>query len=76
MLHSPFTASVIPHQPAAHDQARAVMTRERLKEKLRAHGVLGWSDELSGWVQREEGLVRLATWENEGGSTDFPAGRR
>lgn len=47
------------------------MTWERLKEKLRAHGVPGWRDELPR-VPQEEDTAPLANWESEGGSTAAP----
>ncbi len=53
----------------------APMTWERLKEKLRAHGVQGWRDELPR-VPREEKTEQLANWESEGGSTAAPSARR
>lgn len=36
------------------------MTWQRLKDKLRAHGVKGWSDELSDSVSRRESADPLA----------------
>jgi hypothetical protein len=52
------------------------MTWNRLKEKLRAHGMPGWCEEFAGRPPREESTVQLATWEDEGGQTAaLPTGR-
>lgn len=51
------------------------MTWERLKEKLRAHGVSGWGDELPR-AKRGDRTAQLAEWENEGGSTAPPLTQR
>ena len=45
------------------------MTWSRLKEKLRAHGMPGWCDELPKHVPRNESGAQLAIWEGEGGRT-------
>ncbi len=50
------------------------MTWERLKDKLRAHGVPGWRDELPRAPQ-EENAALLANWESEGGRTAAPSAR-
>jgi hypothetical protein len=52
------------------------MTWSRLKEKLRAHGMPGWCDELSESAPRDESAVQLATWEGEGGRTAVSPARR
>ncbi len=53
------------------------MTWERLKEKLRAHGVPGWRDELPRVprVLKEDSTAQLANWESEGGRTEAPSAR-
>jgi hypothetical protein len=53
------------------------MTWERLKEKLRAHGVPGWRDELprAPRIPQEESTAQLANWESEGGSIAAPSVR-
>lgn len=51
------------------------MTWERLKDKLRAHGVPGWRDESSRAPQEEDAAL-LANWESEGGRTAAPSARR
>lgn len=43
------------------------MTWSRLKEKLRAHGMPGWCDELPECAPPDENTDQLATWEGEGG---------
>jgi hypothetical protein len=50
------------------------MTWERLKDKLRAHGVPGWCDE-SPRASQEENAALLANWESEGGRTAAPSAR-
>ena len=53
---------------AARRQRTSAMTWERLKDKLRAHGVPGWGDELPDPVSRNESAIQLGRWESEGGS--------
>ena len=53
----------------------APMTWQRLKEKLRAHGVPGWRDEALR-APKEESTAQLANWESEGGSTSAPSARK
>jgi hypothetical protein len=60
---------------AARGNPALAMTRERLKDKLRAHGVNGWHDELPDPVSRSESTDPLATWESEGGSRASPSMR-
>jgi hypothetical protein len=50
-------------------QETPTMTWNRLKEKLRAHGMPGRDDELPARAPREESTAQLATWEGEGGRT-------
>jgi hypothetical protein len=50
-------------------QETPAMTWNRLKEKLRAHGMPGWCDDLPERSQREERALQLAIWEGEGGRT-------
>jgi hypothetical protein len=52
-----------------------LMTWERLKEKLGAHGVPGWCTELPR-VPKEENTAHLSSWESEGGSTAAASARR
>jgi hypothetical protein len=52
------------------------MTWSRLKEKLRAHGMPGWCDELPERAPPDENSGQLATWEGEGGRTAAPPTRR
>ena len=52
------------------------MTWERLKNKLRAHGVSGWRDELRDSASRSESADALARWESEGGSRANPSVQR
>jgi hypothetical protein len=51
-----------------------LMTWERLKEKLGAHGVPGWRTEVPR-VPREENTAQLANWESEGGRTAAASAR-
>ncbi len=69
MPYRQVTVSLSPHLNGARFDAPAAMTWTRLKEKLRAHGVPGWGDESPYIIPGNEGVVQLATWENEGGST-------
>jgi hypothetical protein len=50
-------------------QETPAMTWSRLKEKLRAHGMPGWCDELPDRALREVSAAALAIWEGEGGRT-------
>ena len=60
----------------AHRSHPLAMTWERLKEKLRAHGVPGWGDELPASVPRNENAFQLARWESEGGSRANPSAQQ
>ena len=58
-------------------QDTTAMTWNRLREKLRAHGMPGWRTELPERAPRDETAVQLATWEGEGGRTAaLPVQRR
>jgi hypothetical protein len=57
-------------------QESHAMTWNRLKEKLRAHGMPGWCDELPEHALPDENAVQLATWEGEGGRTAAPPAQR
>jgi hypothetical protein len=57
-------------------QETTAMTWSRLKEKLRAHGMPGWCDELPSRARRDDNAVQLATWEGEGGRTAALPARR
>lgn len=61
---------------STHMQETAAMTWSRLKDKLRAHGMPGWSDNLRERQSRDEFALQLATWEGEGGRTATPATQR
>jgi len=69
MPNRQIAVSVSAHLNGVHAQPHSAMTWERLKEKLRAHGVPGWCGESSETIPRNESPGQLATWENEGGST-------
>jgi hypothetical protein len=52
----------------AHMQATTPMTWERLKEKLRAHGMPGWRDEQPRPTLQDASTVQLGASESESGS--------
>lgn len=68
MPNRQITLSVTARLNRAHLEGSPMMSWERLKEKLRAHGVPGRCDEASATVARPEGRDQLAAWDNEGGS--------
>lgn len=53
-------------------QESHTMTWNRLKEKLRAHGMPGWCDELPEDASPVGTVVQLEIWEGEGGRTVTP----
>jgi hypothetical protein len=61
--------SVTRYVNAAATHETAAMTCGRLKDKLLAHGMPGWGDELPQWFSRDVSVLQLAMWESEGGST-------